>query len=34
MCEKETTAIMEKRVDFAIGQGASAQRFVCEVIFS
>ena len=33
-CEKETTAIMEKRVDFAPGQRASPQRIVCEALFS
>jgi len=33
-CEKETTGIVEKRVDFAPGQGASLQCIVCEAIFS
>jgi len=33
-CEKEMTRIMEKWVDFAPGQHASLQRFVCEAIFS
>ena len=32
--EKETTGIMEKRVEFAPGQRASPQRIVCEGIFS
>ena len=34
LCEKETTGIMEKRVDFAPGQCASPQRIACEAIFS
>ena len=34
MCEKETTRIMEKRVDFAPEQRASPQHTVCEAIFS
>jgi hypothetical protein len=33
-CEKETTGIMEKRVDSAPGQRASPQRIVCEAVFS
>jgi len=33
-CEKETTGIMEKRVDCAPGQCASPQRIDCEAIFS
>ena len=33
-CEKETTGIMEKWVDFAPGQRASPQRIDCEAIFS
>jgi hypothetical protein len=33
-CEKETTGIMEKLVDFAPGQRASPQRIVSEAVFS
>ena len=33
-CEKETTGIMEKGVDFAPGQRASPQHFACEAILS
>jgi hypothetical protein len=33
-CEKKTTGIMEKRVDFALGQDASPQCIVCETVFS
>jgi hypothetical protein len=32
--EKETTRIMEKRLDFAPRQRASPQRFVSEAVFS
>ena len=32
-CEKETTGIMEKWVDFAPGQRASPQNIVCKAIF-
>ena len=34
MCEKETTGIMEKRVDFVPGQRASPQRIVSEAILA
>jgi hypothetical protein len=34
MREKETTRIMEERLDFAPRQRASPQRFVCEAVFS
>ena len=34
MCEKETTGIMEKWVDFTLEQHASPQRIVWEAIFS
>ena len=32
-CEKVTTGMMEKRVEFAPEQRASPQRIVCEAIF-
>jgi len=33
-CEKETTGIMEKRLDFSPGQRTNPQRIVCEAIIS
>jgi hypothetical protein len=32
--EKESSRIMEKRLDFALRQRASLQHFICETVFS